>query len=195
MHATTFFASAAALVSAVSAGTIPTFAKRYNVTEAWGQWQVTNLTFSDHPSSDSINFQVWWDNGYSGPVRCSASEYNLQTDVWHRCEVREGHADSFSFALQENWDSKSTCQRMLASEEQEEHDADLSFPTEIAISQDLYQVGAIAHLNGSAPLPIQWGGSSAGREGTADPFYVPVLSVSSTLPNGTTTAPEYSSRK
>lgn len=170
MHATTFFASAAALVSAVSAGTIPTFAKRYNVTEAWGQWQVTNLTFSDHPSSDSINFQVWWDNGYSGPVRCSASEYNLQTDVWHRCEVREGHADSFSFALQENWDK-------------------------IAISQDLYQVGAIAHLNGSAPLPIQWGGSTAGREGTADPFYVPVLSVSSTLPNGTTTAPEYSSRK
>ncbi|EKG17173.1 hypothetical protein MPH_05627 [Macrophomina phaseolina MS6] len=170
MHASTFFASAAALVSVASAGTIPTFAKRFNVTEAWGQWQVTNLTFYDSPSSDSLSFQLWWDNGYSGPVQCSASLYSIQDDSWYRCAAREGYGDNLAFALSENWEN-------------------------ISISQKLYQSGPRVNLNGTAPLPIKWENTIAGRQGAGDPFYVPVLSVSYTFGNGTTSPTEYSTRK
>ncbi|EOD48394.1 hypothetical protein UCRNP2_4861 [Neofusicoccum parvum UCRNP2] len=171
MRASTIFATAAAMVSAVSASAIPAFAKRYNVTEAWGSWEITNVTISNHPSSDSINFLVWWDNGYSGPVTCSASDYSLGSNTtWRRCEVRDGHADSFSFNINQNFD-------------------------QLSLSQDLYQIGSIVHLNGSAPLNITWGYSTAGAEATVDNFYIPVTSVSYTLPNGTVSAPEYSSRK
>lgn len=107
MRASTIFASAATLVSAVSAGAIPTFAKRYNVTEAWGSWDITNITVTAHNSNSGVDFQVWWDQGNSGPVRCSASGYSIDADKWYRCEVREGHADSFNFNLNQGWTSKS----------------------------------------------------------------------------------------
>ncbi|OJD36372.1 uncharacterized protein BKCO1_1200093 [Diplodia corticola] len=168
MRASTFFAAAATLATAVSAAAVPTFAKRYNVTEAWGEWQVTNFTASSHPSNANVDFQIWWNQGYSGPAKCSVNGLTVGGDgVWYDCE---SDASPFRFSLNQDWN-------------------------QLSLSQNLYQTGSIVHLNGTAPFDIKWGSSIAGSEATADPFYVPVLSVSSTLPNGTTTAPVFSSRK
>ncbi|KAB2576802.1 hypothetical protein BFW01_g7806 [Lasiodiplodia theobromae] len=171
MRASTFFAAAAALATTVSAGMVPTFAKRYNITQAWGEWEVTNFTASSHPSSSSIDFLIFWDKGNSGPVHCNANGYSVGGEGnWYACESNNTPSGNFHFSLNQDWNN-------------------------LSLSQDMYQIGSIVHLNGSAPFEIKWGFSTAGSEATADPFYVPVLSESHTLPNGTTTAPEFSSRK
>lgn len=191
MRASTFFAAAAALATTVSAGMVPTFAKRYNITQAWGEWEVTNFTASSHPSSSSIDFLIFWDKGNSGPVHCNANGYSVGGEGnWYACESNNTPSGNFHFSLNQDWNSKSSSALSTTFC----NHSDL-LQSDLSLSQDMYQIGSIVHLNGSAPFEIKWGFSTAGSEATADPFYVPVLSESHTLPNGTTTAPEFSSRK
>lgn len=109
MRASTFFAAAAALATTVSAGMVPTFAKRYNITQAWGEWEVTNFTASSHPSSSSIDFLIFWDKGNSGPVHCNANGYSVGGEGnWYACESNNTPSGNFHFSLNQDWNSKSS---------------------------------------------------------------------------------------